>query len=62
MQKGDGARWEQNRKEEKLFFFFLKKVILKKTPHAVKKPYHMEQITCHKQKRNRKERQMDKPG
>lgn len=31
MQKGDGARWEQNRKEEKLFF---KKSNLKKNPHT----------------------------
>lgn len=58
MQKGSGARWEQSRKKERLFL----KINLKKKKHAVKKPYHMEQITCHKQKRNRKERQMDELG
>lgn len=36
-------------------------LILRK-PHAVKKPYNMEQITCHEQKRNGKERQWDELG
>lgn len=51
MQQGCGTRWEERRKEERLF---LENSSSKKKPHTVKKPYNMEQITCHKQERNRK--------
>lgn len=57
------GEWGQGGTGEEGGEAILKKLILKKNnPHGVKKPYHTEQITCHKQKRNRKERQMDEQG